>query len=208
MAVPINMSRLAALGAGFATVCAAAVLVPDPQFRVLLVWVGFVPFLWAIWPRASGLGHARAGAARGQSGEAGLIPVEDFERVARQLEARAGGGGEGGRVKGSGGKPPAKARATSGATAVSQASAAPAAPSHSASAQAGHPSFPVQRRYNGMRRMTEQYLREVRRMNLVAVWGHEGSIPRRQALDQIREIEDRMRHLSERMKFVAGRARN
>lgn len=179
MSVPVNVSRLAALGFGFTAVCGASALVADPQIRTLFVWVGFVPFLWAIWPRGAGLARAGAGAPHRRS-EPGWIPVEDFERVARQLEARGG--------------QPAPRRDPPRPTA--------------AGTSARQLPFPVQRRYNGMRRLTDQYLREVRRMNLVAVWGHEGSIPRRQALDQIREIEGRMRHLSEHMKFVAGRARN
>jgi hypothetical protein len=61
------------------------------------------------------------------------------------------------------------------------------------------------RRYLRLRRLTEQFLREVRRMNLVAVWGREGSIPRRQAMSEIREIEMRMQKLVARMKAVAGR---
>lgn len=204
MAVPIHVPRLAALGLGFTTVCAASILVPDPQFRVLLVWAGFAPFLWAIWPRGAGAGRGHGGGRHARDGEAGLIPVEDFERVARQLESRVAAPADGAGVRA-----PARGRSRSTATAVSGPSPARDATPHRVPAAASaRESFPVQRRFHGMRRMTEQYLREVRRMNLVAMWGREGSIPRRQALDQIREIEGRMRHLSERMKFVAGRARN
>jgi hypothetical protein len=65
----------------------------------------------------------------------------------------------------------------------------------------------MQRRFHMLRRLTEQYLREVRRMNLVAMWGREGSIPRQQAIAEIREIEGRMCGLSERMKLAAGRVK-
>lgn len=84
--------------------------------------------------------------------------------------------------------------------------AEPATPARPAAAGKPAKGSPDQRRYLALRRLTEQYLKEVRRMNLIAVWGRGGTIPRQQALNEIRQIEERMRGLTERMKFVAGKS--
>lgn len=225
MSVPVHVSRPAALALGFAAVCGTSLLVPDPLTRTFLIWVGFLPVLWALRRVHSGR-ESGARAPGPRPGEPGPIAIEAFGRLAQRLDAQKGGGGGGG-----GGRPaagesgavrpagttawglppqaPGAAGAPAGRSAPPGAGSTAARRAGSTTAPAGGgPPYPVQRRYHGLRRLTEQYLREVRRMNLIAVWGREGSIPRRQALDQLREIEGRMRGLSERMKFVAGRARN
>lgn len=208
MTIPVFISRPAALGVGVTTVLGTSLLIPEPYLRTLLVWVGFFPVLWALRPLPSEQKRAGAKRAIGAAAEEAAIAVEEFARAARRLDGKKGRG-QGAATA------PRPAPALDGSSAASAPRFAADDPLASAlltprppGPSAGNAPFTSERKYLGLRRLTEQYLREIRRMNLVAVWGREGSIPKNQALDQIREIERRMRYLSERMKLVAGRVQN
>ena len=201
MTIPAYVSRPAALAVGIAAVCAASLYVPQPLFRTFLVWLSVMPVLWAVRPVESAPKPAPAGRVR-RSGEPRVLEIEAFEEPALHLE-----------------EPARRTPAAPPARAAKEARAAQRSPGTKSSRPAvrkietvtvhpeGNPRFPMQRRFHMLRRLTEQYLREVRRMNLVAMWGREGSIPRQQAIAEIREIEGRMCGLSERMKLAAGRVK-
>lgn len=205
MTIPVFISRPAALGLGVTTVLGTSLLIPEPYLRTLLVWVGFFPVLWALRPLPE-LDRAGAKKVIGSAAEKAAISLEAFERAARRLDTTKGGRT---RIATPPNLAPAREATPQKTAPRSTADPLPSAlAAPRAGPAAGNAPFTSERKYIALRRLTEQYLREIRRMNLVAVWGHEGSIPRRQALDQIREIEGRMTHLSGRMKLVAGRVRN
>ncbi len=138
---------------------------------------------------AARLANASPGGNRGANAAPGASPAATAPRAARSPQAAGG--------------PPSSGRQPAGSERLTRGGAARASAGPNGSA-ADPKGSPDQRRFIALRRLTDQYLREVRRMNLVAVWARERSIPGRQALEEIRQIEQRMRTLTERMKFVAG----
>lgn len=210
MSIPPYLSRPIGLLVGVVMVSGASVLVPSPVMRTILVWLGFVPIVWAlqwIYVRRGAQEVAARPAPAPQPPKPGGAPAPK----ATATPARPAAPERPGRPAAA--PPPPTARPAAGAAAApaSRPGAGPASAPVASPGAAPTPTAkpgegpPQAREFLGLRRLTEQYLKEVRRMNLVATWGREGTIPRQQALDEIRQIEERMRNLTERMKFVAGK---
>lgn len=199
MSIPSNLARPVALALGIATASGASLVLADPVWRTTLVWVGLLAIVWAVrsWSSRPASGELEAGAGKAaRAGGSGSAPAAEAPSPAKEPAPRAAVGPTSG---------PAGSPAPRPAVGPTSTAAGSPGPGASPALEAGNGSA-NQRRFLALRRLTEQYLREVRRLNLVAVWGRDGTIPRKQALEQIRQIEARMRTLTERMKFVAGKA--
>lgn len=193
-----DAARRGAILLGSSVVTSASVLVAQPDTRTALIWMGFVPILWALTSPV--LQSERR--------------VKTIRRVVRPLDRPP--------------EPLPTLEPFESARALPPTPSAPAPPLSDLTVPVSR--FPGDlrellmapdreqepagekpqehtstRRYYRLRRLTEQFLREVRRMNMVAAWGREGSIPRSQAMDEIRQIEARMQGIAIRMKRAAGR---
>ncbi|MBI4512766.1 MAG: hypothetical protein HY702_01535 [Gemmatimonadetes bacterium] len=185
MVVARDLARRGVVVVGCSAVTLASALVGPPDLRTFLVWLGFFPILWAAKSLA--------------------LQPQPKQKMVRRRVIRV--------LKESPPPPPPDPAAFF----IPDTPVEPELPASDAS-QAHAPEtsliptpppprrdFAVTRRYYPLRRLTEQFLKEVRRMNMVAAWGREGAIPRRQALNEMREIEARMQGLPSRMKRVAGK---
>lgn len=216
MVVAKHLARRGAIVLGCSVVTSASVLISQPDERTAFIWVGFVPILWALSspllqpePKVKTVRRRVIRVLKSSppppapDPSAFFIPDTPVEPEPQVKEPQ-----------------PAAAALTAAPQPAAlefpelefpelEFPASDASQAHAPETSLIPPpparDFAVTRRYYPLRRLTEQFLKEVRRMNMVAAWGREGAIPRRQALNEMREIEARMQGLPSRMKRVAGK---
>lgn len=191
MSVWNRLQRVAALALGIVLVSAAGISIGNPVLRTALVWLGVAAILWGLYGVLMQKMLLEAASLAAESGASAVEPAPSGPD-----SQAASGAAELAPISGS-----ASAPTGAGARTPAELAQGPAFTGEKG-VVAGRPD---QRQYLALRRLTEQYLKEVRRMNLIAVWGREGTIDRQRALEEVRQIEMRMRDLTEKMKFAAGK---